>query len=162
MNPGTPGLADRTRTLSNPGLEHIYTFTPSPRTTYIPIFMHYAITMLFYPCPGNDTGHPPTCTSEDAEVIIDPPLLPFLHPNLGNSGRCSSVSLCICPLLPTCVSWSHHPFLLGTLQLNWIFSLVAFLLPYDQLCTLLSDNLLRHNSDYVIQTTHISLLPYAN
>ena len=85
VNPGTPGLALRIRTLSDSGLEHTYMLTHSPRTTYTPIFILYAKVMLFYPCPGNDTGHPPDCTCQDAEVITDSSLLPFPHPNLGNS-----------------------------------------------------------------------------
>ena len=71
MNPGTPRLALVTCTLSDPGLEHLYMFTRSHRTTYIPIFIYYAKAMLFYPCAGNDTGHPLNCTSHDIEVSND-------------------------------------------------------------------------------------------
>lgn len=90
--------------------------------------------------------------------------LPFFRshiPILGTPND-SPQSLFVSVLFfPTSVGWSHHAFSLGTLQLSWIVPLVPFLFPFNPLCTLLSDDLLRRTSDYVIQATHISWLPYA-
>lgn len=88
--------------------------------------------------PGNDTGHPPNCTSEDVEVIINPsfsfsPHIPILG-TLDDSPQSPLNPSSSSP--PVLLTWlKPSPFLTWSLQLSWTVSLVLFLLPHNPLCT---------------------------
>lgn len=78
VNTGTPGCVPITCTLSDPGLDHMYTLTEqhvSPSSVTVPS-----------PCsslqlPGNDTGYPPAGQVKSTEILTDsPPLIQSPHP----------------------------------------------------------------------------------
>ena len=159
VNAGAPGRVPITCTLSDPGLDHMYTLTEqhvSPSSITVPNLCS-SIQL-----PGNDTGYPPTGKSKAQKSSLS--VIHSPHPNtwepfmslLGLLRICSRLLHLYC-----CLGGSHHHFSFGSLQLVWIVSSFAFLLPYHPLCTLPSDDLPRHQSDYVIQmnTYHYLLTP---
>lgn len=144
VNAGAPGRVPIACTLSDPGLDHMYTLTEqhvSPSSITVP-----------NPCssiqlPGNDTGYPPTGQVKSTEVLTDchsvptPKRLGTLHESPWSPANLftSSPSL----LLPW---WKPSPFLI------WIFAtgLNCFLIR-------ILASLCAHCSQMIFQGTNLTM-----
>ena len=159
MNTGTPGCVPITCTLSDPGLDHMYTLTEhvSPSSITVPS-----------PCSsiqlaGNDTSYPPTGQVKSTEILTHSP--PSFSPHIQSLGNpswvssvsCESVHISPSLLLPW---WKPSPFLI------WVFAtdLNCFLIPVLASASFTMHIAARRSSKAQIwlchSNEHISLFPY--